>query len=65
MQINVNPTVRAFDNRIVYAWELIDSRGRLRDSGVQLTYVGAERAARRSEQAQGPELLLDRLECRH
>ena len=65
MQINVIPTIRAFDNRTVYAWELIDSRGKLRDSGVQLTHDAAERAARRSEQVQGPELLLDRLECRH
>ena len=64
MQIAVVPTIRAFDNRTVYAWELIDSRGRLRDSGVCLTHQQAERAARRSEQDQGPDLLLDMLECR-
>ena len=65
MQINVIPIVRNFDNRTVYAWQLIDSRGRLRDSGVQLTQDAAKRAARRSKQDQGPDLLLDRLEGKH
>ena len=64
MQINVIPTIRAFDNRTVYAWQLIDSRGRLRDSGVQLTHDAAKRAARRSKQDQGPDVLLDKLECK-
>ena len=64
MKLEVAPTRRNFDGRTVYLWSLIDQQGRIRDSGCELTPVAANRAGNRSIKAQGPEMLLDMLECR-
>jgi len=64
MKITIEPVTRRFDNRIVYCWGIVDESNRLRDSGCELSRDAAERAARRSHHAQGPDLLLDMLECR-
>jgi len=65
MQITINPTRRSFDHRMVFVWEVTDSRGRLRDTGVELTAASAQSAAKRAVQWLAPDRLLDMLECRH
>lgn len=48
----------------VYQWSVVDESNRLRDCGCAPTYEAAMYAARRSEQQQGPDRLLDMLELR-
>lgn len=64
MRIAISTEDRKFDGRRVYWWQLIDDAGRVRDAGCELTEAAAKRAGQQSIHAQGPDLLLDMLECR-
>jgi hypothetical protein len=64
MRVNIYPTVRYFDNRQVYIWELIDKQHRVLDQGQGLTKKSALLQARLAAEKQGPELLLNMLEMK-
>lgn len=62
--IAIQPHQRSFDGRTVFLWELRDSRERLLDHGCELTRERVIKVATDSWHRQGPEALLDMLECR-
>ena len=64
MHTQLFPVNRPFDGRMVWQWQLLDDRQRVRGNGVELSEAAAKQAAGRALRDQGPGLLLDMLECR-